>query len=391
MPTTLVITNDFPPTLGGIEAFIGQICGALGDVVVLTRRHPQAAAHDRALPFPIHRRSGLLLPTPATLRVARQLMERHSATRVVFGAAAPLGLLAPGLRRSGATHLLAISHGHETWWARLPIARALLRRIGDHVDAVSYISGYTHAAISPALSPPARAAMVRLAPPVDPARFRPQHEDLDGAHSGLATPDPGAAESVGRPTRHRPTVIAAGRFIHQKGFDTLLTAWARVLTAWPVGRPVPQLVMVGDGPLRATLQARVQRLPHPDSVRFTGPLPHASVPREMARGDVFALPVRTRWWGLNPEGLGMVFVEAAACGLAVIAGRSGGTGDTLVPGESGVLVEPEDPETLAAHLLDLLTDLPRARAMGAAGRAHVQEHFSPDTTAAVLRQVLDLG
>lgn len=368
MPTTLVITNDFPPTVGGIEAFVAQVCDLLGDVVVLTRHHPDGRAADRRLGFPVHRQGRLLLPDGGTLRTACALLERHEATRVVFGAAAPLGLLADRLRRAGATRQLAISHGHETWWARLPGTRRALRRIGSGVDAVSYISEFTRAAIAPALLPADRAAMIRLAPPVDTARF---------------VPDAAAAPG-------RPTVVAAGRLVTRKGFDTLLDAWARVLDEWPRGVTHPELVVVGDGPQRRRLQARAARL-RPGAVRFTGPVPHAAMPAVLARGHVFALPVRPRLRGLDSEGLGMVYAEAAACGLAVIAGDSGGTRDTLVPGESGVLVPPDDRCGLAAALLDLLTDLPRARAMGAVGRAHVERQFAPTTTTAVLRQVLDLG
>ncbi|MDO5499351.1 MAG: glycosyltransferase family 4 protein [Propionibacteriaceae bacterium] len=367
MPTTLVVTNDFPPRIGGIEAFVAQVCELLDDVVVLTREHPQA--DDRAYAFPVHRRGRLLLPGPDVLRAARSLLARHGATRVVFGAAAPLGLLAAPLRRSGATLQLAISHGHETWWARVPgPSRSVLRRIGDQVDAVSYISEHTRALIAPALTPAARTAMVRLAPPVDTARF----------HPGAASPP------------DRPTALAAGRFVARKGFDTLLEAWATVLDAWP-GVPLPHLVVVGDGPLRDRLLARARALRQPGTVRFTGPVSHAAMPALMAGAHVFALPVRPRLGGLDAEGLGMVYAESAACGLAVIAGDSGGTRDTLVPGESGVLIPPDDPTALATVLLDLLTDLPRARAMGMAGRAHVERRFSPTTTAAILRQVLDLG
>lgn len=369
VPTTLVITNDFPPVIGGIEAFVAQVCELLGDVVVLTRRHPYAAATDRTWPFPVHRRGRLLLPDRSTFRAATTLMARHGASRIVFGAAAPLGLLAPRLRGAGATRQLAISHGHEIWWARVPGSRRALRAIGDHVDAISYISDFTRKAIAPALSASARAAMVRLAPPVDTTRFRPVPHEQPA----------------------RPTVVAAGRFVRQKGFDTLLDSWELVLSAWPECLDAPELVLIGDGPLGGRLRARAAHLAKPETVRFTGPIPHSDVPPVLARGHVFALPVRTRFGGLYAEGLGMVYAEAAACGLAVVAGDSGGTRDTLVVGESGVLVRPDDPRRLAAVLLDLLTALPRARRMGALGREHVRSCFSPTATAAVLRQVLDLG
>jgi phosphatidylinositol alpha-1,6-mannosyltransferase len=233
---------------------------------------------------------------------------------------------------------------------------------------VSFISGFTRDAIAPALSPAARARMIRMAPPVDTNRFKP---------TGT--------------TGTRPTVIAAGRFIRQKGFDTLLAAWSLVLGAWPQDRLAPELVLVGDGPLRDSLAESAARLPRPGCVRFVGPVAHRAMPAIMASGHVFALPVRTRLGGLNPEGLGMVFAEAAACGLAVVAGDSGGTRDTLVEGESGVLVPPDDPHALASVLVELLTDLPRIQAMGVAGRAHVRERFSPDATAAALHRVLDPG
>lgn len=367
MATTLVITNDFPPRIGGIEAFVAQVCDLLGDVVVLTSGHPGAEAADAARAYPIHRLGRVLLPDPATLRAASALMERHGATRVVFGAAAPLGLLAGPLRRAGATRLLAISHGHETWWARAPGTRRLLRRIGDNTSAVSWISSHTRDRIAPALSPAARARMIRLAPPVALDRFVPRGPRPD-------RPD-------------RPTVVAAGRFVARKGFDTLLAAWAGVLRRW--SRPVPpELILIGDGPQRGRLESLARTLP---AVRFVGAVPHHRMPDFYALGQVFALPVRPRLGGLDSEGLGMVYAEAAACGLAVIAGDSGGTRDTLLPGESGVLVPPDDPDRLADVLGELLVDLPRAAEMGARGRAHVEQHFSPTTTAAALRDILDLG
>lgn len=363
MPTTLVITNDFPPGIGGIESFVREICRLLGDVVVLTRSHPNSAGIDRLLPFPVHRQGSILLPTPDTADAAERLLRHHRASRVVFGAAAPLGLLAPRLRRAGATRQLAISHGHETWWARLPGTRLALRRIGDHVEAVSYISSFTRAAIAPALSPAAQSAMVRLVPPVDTDRFTPG------------------------PAPERPTVVAAGRMIRQKGFHTLLTAWESILRTWE--GTLPELVLIGDGPERDRLAARAKRLPA-SSVRFTGAVPHAAIPALLARAQVFALPVRTRLGGLNPEGLGLVFAEAGSCGLAVLAGASGGTADIVIAGESGLLLDPRDPGAWARELAVLLADPACARRMGARGRAHVIDQFSPTHTAEVLKQVLDL-
>lgn len=373
MPTTLVITNDFPPGIGGIEAFIAQISELLGDVVVLTGGGSDSlvsryaadvpASTDSANgDYPIHRQRGVLLPTSATAAAAVGLMDRYGANRIIYGAAAPLGLLAPRLARAGATHQLAISHGHETAWARLPGPRSTLHRIGEHVSAISYVSEFTRDRIAPALSPTAQRAMLRLAPPVDTERFQP-------------TPKP-----------DRPTVIAAGRMVGQKGFDTLLAAWEMLLRNW-AGLP-PELVLIGSGPQHAKLAATATRLR--GSVRLTGPVSHREMPDLLAAGHVFALPVRTRFAGLNPEGFGMVFAEAAACGLAVLAGASGGTADTMVNGESGFLLDPSDPALWARTMRTLLRDPGRTERMGQRGRAHVLANFAPTQTAAVLRQVLDL-
>ncbi|GAB3698006.1 glycosyltransferase family 4 protein [Mariniluteicoccus flavus] len=367
--TTLVITNDFPPRIGGIESFVRVLCDLLDhDVVVLTREEEGGAAYDAGLPFPVVRLPGTLLPTGRVAAEAERLIDAHGCTRVVFGAAAPLGLLARRLRTRGIVRMLAITHGHEIWWSSVPGFRTLMRRIGASVDHVSYISDFTAGLIRPALAPAARHAMVRLSPPVDTALFRPDET---------------------RPAR--PTAVAAGRMVKQKGFDTLVDAWADVVRRWPADAPRPELVLVGGGPEKTALTAQVARLGLTDTVTFAGSVAHAAMPAVLQAAHVFALPVRTRRAGLNPEGLGLVFLEAAACGLAVIAGNSGGASETLVAGETGHLVEPDDAPALARHLLALLTDLDAAERMGRVGRQHAKEHFSADRARRTLRTVLDLG
>ncbi|GAB3623438.1 glycosyltransferase family 4 protein [Mariniluteicoccus endophyticus] len=365
--TTLVITNDFPPHIGGIESFVAAVCELLDhDVVVLTSAEPGAEEHDARLPYPVVRMRGPLLPTPAVARRARELIDRHHCTRVVFGAAAPLGLLAPRLRPAGIQRMLAMTHGHETWWSTVPLFRSLIRRIGSTVDHVSYISEFTAGVIRPALSPAARRSLVRLSPPVDTNVFRPGARPL------------------------RPTALAAGRLVRQKGFDTLVEAWTEVVRRWPTGQELPLLRIVGEGPERAALEAKVAAAGLHSSVELVGRVAHADMPAIMAAAHVFALPVRTRRAGLNPEGLGLVFLEAASCGLAVIAGNSGGASETLVPGESGELVESDDVTALAGHLYALLSDLDRAERMGRVGRLWVKDRFSAERARQTLRKVLDL-
>lgn len=359
--TTLVISNDFPPRIGGIENFVATVCELLDDdVVVLASDHPDAAAHDRGLSHPVHRLPGPLLPTRAVAEHAHELLHRHRATRVVYGAAAPLGLLGPALRPL-ARRQLALSHGHEVWWASLPGSRPLLRRIGDGVDAISTISDHTAARIAPALSPPARARLVRLPPPIDP----------------------GFAAAAGERAADPPVVLAAARMVRQKGLDTLIEAWRLLRRDRP---DLPgRLRLFGDGPQRRALIRRAAGL---SDVEFGGPVPHTAMPAELARAAVFAAPVRTRLGGLNPEGLGLAMLEAAAAGLPVLVGDSGGAPETVTP-DSG-LVLPDDPYAWSAALAALLADPARRTAMGEAGRANVAARFGTAAARRTLRTALDL-
>jgi phosphatidylinositol alpha-1,6-mannosyltransferase len=367
--STLVVTNDFPPRVGGIESFVEQVCLLLDhDVVVYASGPPGAAETDSDRGFPVVRGGSLLLPTPQVAVRAADLLRLHGATRVVFGAAAPLGLLAPALRRAGAERIVALSHGHETWWATVPAARGLLRRIADSVDHLTTISDYTEARIARSLSPTARQRVLRLPPPVDLALFRPGTR----AHG-----------------QDRPRAIAVGRLVAQKGFPALLTAWRSVLEEWRAP-PLPELVIVGDGPQRRRLEAFIDRHGLASSVHITGALPRSDVLIELQRADVFVLAVRTRLAGLNPEGLGLAAIEAAACGLPVIIGRSGGAPETVRAGQTGFVVEPNDAAALAARLTELLSDRLRAGRMGQRGRAYAATRFGSDQARLTLRRALQL-
>jgi phosphatidyl-myo-inositol dimannoside synthase len=368
--TTLVVTNDFPPRIGGIESFVAAACGFLDhDVVVLTATAPGAEHLDRTLPYEVVRVPGPLLPTPRTGRRAVQLLQRFGATKVLFGAAAPLALLAPTLRAAGAKRIVALTHGHETWWARIPGPHRLLRRIGDEVDALSTISDFVADQITPALSPAGRTKLFRLPPPVELAVFRPAPVD--------------------EPERRR-RCISVGRFVPRKGFDVLLTAWRLVLDGWRDPGTRPELILVGDGPRRAALERQVRRLGLGGQVRFTGALPPSGVVGHLQSADVFALPVRTRRAGLEPEGLGLAAIEAAACGLPVVVGRSGGTPETAQDGRTGYLVDPRDQRALAERLSFLLGDRRAAATMGARGRAFVADRFAADQARRQLRAALRL-
>ncbi|SDY41570.1 phosphatidylinositol alpha-1,6-mannosyltransferase [Modestobacter sp. DSM 44400] len=369
---TLVVTNDFPPRQGGIQTFVAALLARRppGSLVVLASDHPGAAEHDAALPYPVVRApTGMLLPTPATARTATRLVREYGCRTAFFGAAAPLGLLAPALRRAGVEHLVGATHGHETGWVALPGARAVMRRIAGGLDVLTYISEYTHDRLAPALA--GRTRLAQLSPGVDVDAFT---ADVDGrtvrARYGLGD---------------APVVVCVSRLVPRKGQDVLVEAWPRVLARHPDAR----LLLVGGGPLEQQLRRAVADRGLAASVVLTGGVAGADLPRHYAAGDVFAMPCRTRRRGLDVEGLGMVYLEAAACGLPVVAGTSGGAPETVQEGVTGHVVDPRSPAAVAAALTGLLDDPARARTMGAAGRAWVEQRWSWTSIADAFGQLLD--
>ncbi|MEU8667370.1 glycosyltransferase family 4 protein [Streptomyces anulatus] len=372
---TLVVTNDFPPRQGGIETFVHAMTSRFptDSIVVYTSAEPGAAAHDAALPHPVVRDPArTLLPVPRVAARAVGIARRHGCDSVWFGAAAPLGLLADRLRReSGVRRAVATTHGHEVWWARTPGARALLRRIGDRTDTVTYLGEATRAPIAAALGPAAARRMVRLAPGVDTEAFRVREEAREavrsGAREGVRAPVGGVRGRYG--LGGRPVILCAARLVPRKGQDTLIRALPAVLRAVPDA----VLLLTGDGPYARTLHRLAADTGVADAVVLAGGQPHAAMPEHFAACDVFAMPCRTRRRGLEVEGLGIVFLEAAASGLPVLVGDSGGAPDTVRDGETGHVVDGRDVAAVADRLVGLLRDRAAARAMGERGRAWVRE------------------
>jgi phosphatidyl-myo-inositol dimannoside synthase len=373
MPKVLIVTNDFPPRAGGIQSFVHALALRLppGQVVVYAPAWPGAAEFDQQQPFPVLRHpTSLMLPVPAVRDRAAAALTEHGCDRVLFGAAAPLGLLAPALRRAGADRIVAVTHGHEAGWAALPGARALLRRIGDSVDVVTYLGEYFRVRLARALSPAAGARMARLAPGVDTAVFRP---------------GPGGAAIRDRlGLAGRPVVVCVSRLVTRKGQDTLIRAWPAVRAAG--GDPV--LLLVGSGPADRKLHRLARQLGVSGSVRFSGQVPAADLPSYYGAGDVFAMPCRTRRGGLDVEGLGIVYLEASATGLPVIAGDSGGAPDAVIHGETGYVVPGGSEGAVASRLTQLLADPAAARAMGEKGLAWVDREWRWDLVAGRLEQIL---
>lgn len=374
MKRTLVVTNDFPTRRGGIETFVFSLCQRLpaDEVVVYTASMPGDAKFDAELAYPVVRdKTSMLLPTPAVARRVVRAFEEYGCDRVLFGAAAPLGLLAPRLRRAGAKRIVGLTHGHEAWWARVPVTRQGLRRIGDSCDALTYVSGWCRDVIASALSPTAAARMQRLAPGVDTDRFYP---------------DCGGAE-----VRYRlgldvdtPVVVCVGRMVRRKGQDTLVRAWPRVLAEVPDAR----LLLVGDGPYRRAVERLANRLGIADSVIFSGSVPWEEIPAHIDSGNVFAMPSRSRLLGLEVEALGIVALEAAACGLPVLIGESGGAPETVLDHDTGYIVTSNNDVGFADRALSLLKDSQRAEQFGDRGRRRVVDVWTWRASLGSTRQVL---
>ncbi|GAA2228205.1 glycosyltransferase family 4 protein [Streptomyces amakusaensis] len=361
MSRTLIVTNDFPPRQGGIETFVHEMAVRFprDGVVVYTSATPGGEAFDARLPFPVVRdRARTLLPTGRPTRRAAELIRRHRCDSVWFGAAAPLGLMAPALRRTtDAERFVATTHGHEVWWARTPGARSLLRRVGAQVDCLTHLGGYTRERIARAVGTEAAARMRRLTPGVDAALFHRRGQGAEvRSRYGLG---------------ERPVVLCAARLVPRKGQDTLVRALRRVHRV----RPDTALLLVGGGPYERELRELAVREGVSDSVVLAGGHPHEAMPSFYAAADVFAMPCRTRRAGLEVEGLGIVFLEAAAAGLPVVVGASGGAPDAVRDGETGFVVDGRSVPELAGRLLELLGDRELARRMGADGRSWVRSEW----------------
>lgn len=372
MRRTLLISNDFPPRAGGIQSYVHELASRLpaADLVVYAPAWPGAAEFDSTQQFPVHRHpTSLMLPTPTVARTAAALIAEHRLEAVWYGAAAPLALLTPSMRRHGIVRTVASTHGHEVGWSMLPGSRQLLGRIGRTNDVVTYISRYSRRRIAAALGP--QAALEHLPAGVDLTVFHPDQPARAAIRAQLGV---GAA----------PLVVCVSRLVRRKGQDALIDAWPAVLENLPEAR----LVIVGGGSYHVDLQRRIARKQLQDSVFLTGSVPQAELAHYYAAGDLFAMPCRTRGGGLDVEGLGIVFLEASATGLPVLAGDSGGAPEAVLEGVTGDVVDGRDPAAIAAACLTYLADPSRSHSVGAAGREWVSRAWNWTASAERLAALL---
>ncbi len=368
----LLVTNDFPPKIGGIQSLLWEWWRRLPPdrFAVLTSPYAGADEFDAAQPFRVERtREPVLLPHPWMVRRVDALAEEFGADLVVLDPALPLGLIGPSLRRP----YDVVLHGAEvTVPGRLPVSKQTLGWVLRRARHVIAAGGYPAAEAEHAAG---RRLPVTVVPPgVDVQRFRP----LTEAERADARRDLGLPVDA-------ELVVSISRLVPRKGFDTAIRAVARLADR----RPDLVLAIAGGGRDEARLRRLAEELSAP--VRFLGRVANDDLPRLYGCADVFTMLCRNRWYGLEQEGFGIVFVEAAACGVVQVAGDSGGAAEAVADGETGVVVRDPDDAVAVADVLGRLLDDPQRRAeMGRAARRRAEREFAYDVLAARLGAALGI-
>ena len=359
----LFVTNDFGPRAGGIETFVIGLIERrpVGQTIVYTSAQIGSEEYDLAWKMQfgvtvIRDRAKILLPTPRVARNLARIIKDSDIQVAAFGAAAPLGLLSTSMKRAGIRKTVALTHGHEVWWAKVFPFNLAMRRIGSSIDFLTYLGEFTQRAIARSLSKASAEKMVKIAPGIDVEHFSPQ--DSTQLRRDLKLDD-------------KRVIVSVGRLVHRKGQDHLIQSLPEILRSVPNAH----VLMVGQGPYLSHLKKLVEELNVVDHVSFIGRIQYAQLPQYICAGDIFAMPSRSRFFGLEVEGLGIVYLEASACGLPVIAGSSGGAPDAVVDGVTGIVVDGESDTAIAQAAIKLLKDLDGAKAMGLAGREWIIKNW----------------
>ena len=367
----LLVTNDFPPKVGGIQSYLWEMWRRLpaDDIAVHTTPHAGAPVFDADQAFVVTRsREPVLLPTSTVVRRVRNLAEGQGAELVVWDPALPVGHAA---RRVGRPYAVVLHGSEVTVPGRLPVARSMLARVLRGASLVicagNYPAGEAERAAGCTLP------TVVVPPGVDTDRFRP----LDEAERASVR------RELGLPV-DAPLVVSVSRLVPRKGMDTLIRAAARL------GRTEPDLVVAiaGSGRDRRRLEGLVASTGAP--VRLLGRVPEELLPGLYGAGDVFAMLCRSRWGGLEQEGFGIVFLEAAAAGVPQVAGESGGAAEAVAHERTGLVMgRPDAVERVVRTLSDLLGDEKRRAEMGREARRRAEAEFSYDVLARRLRAGID--
>lgn len=381
MAKILFITNDFPPQSGGIQTFVEGLIRQLpkDSVVVHASSYKDQAVQERfdenifeQLGVVVVRdRRRILLPTLGLRNRVAGTIHAHAIKTVVFGASVPLGLLAPSLRKNGVRKIVALTHGHEVWWAKLPLFRHLLRRVARNVDHLTYLGAFTREALAKAIDERDHQKLTALPPGVDTSNFQP------GQKSAALQAKYGVTD--------KQVILCVGRLVQRKGQDILIKAMAQIHSR----QPNAQLLIAGTGNYEKRLRALAARERVETRVSFLGRVPYEELPELFRLADIFASPTRDRFRGLEVEGLGIVYLEASASGVPVIAGDSGGSPDAVQQGVTGVVVNGRNVEHVATALNTFLDSPLERQQMGASGRKWMETQWSWPVIGARFRTLLE--
>lgn len=366
----LLVTNDFPPKVGGIQNYLWELWRRLppDDVVVLTTPYAGTDEWDREQAFRVVRtREPVLLPQPWLARRIDQLAAEVGAELVVLDPALPVGLVGPWLKHPYGLVL----HGAEvTVPGRVPFTKPLLSKVLRDARVIIAAGGYPAAEGRHAAG--RDLPIVHVPPGVDVDRFHPRTDAQRAA----------TRAKYGIPTEAL-MVLGQSRLVPRKGFDVLLRAAATLAGK----HPALQVVIGGSGRDRARLQKVAKEVGAP--AMFLGRVPEEDLAAMHGAADVFAMLCRNRWGGLEQEGFGIVFLEAAASGVPQLAGRSGGAAEAVVDNETGLIVDNPDSVADVADALDrLLADGHLRATLGKAARQRAEELFTYDTLALRLAEAL---
>jgi phosphatidyl-myo-inositol dimannoside synthase len=376
MADALMVTTSFLPGRGGIESYLAELCDRLSPrlaVLAPARREGKPIPSD--LPYPATGGPGrMLAPTSRVTNAVVHEARRQGTDRILFGTPWPLALLGPQLRARGLRYAVIVHGAELVVPGAVPLLRRRLARALSQADLLLPVSDYTASAVRGLLQQTGNAVppIELLRARVDTERFRPDRD------SGPLR----ARLGIGEGTQ---VILCFGRLVPRKGVHRLVAAMPRIARRVPQAR----LVVGGTGPELSKLQRQAAKIDA--AVTFAGRVADEDAPALYATADVFALPVVDRWFGLEIEGLGVVLLEASACEAPCVTGRSGGTPEAVIDGQTGFVIDAKDEDALVDRVVRLLEDDTLRSAMGTRGRRHVQEHFAEAALPRPLLEWLDEG
>ena len=366
----LLVTSSFVPGRGGIESYLAGLCAELAPDLAVLAPATRDGGPIPELPYPtVGYERQMLMPGNDLVRAVDRAARELGADRILFGTPWPLTLIAPRVAALGYSYGFVVYGAELLIPTAVPALRGFMLEVLARSEVVVSCSNYTldrlramlrgrSLRMPPGERLPARVDMQRFHPDVDVAEVR--------ARFGLSAED--------------RIVLSLGRLVVRKGVH-------RMIDAMPaVQERVPEAVFVvaGSGPEEKHLRAQARSAG--SRVLFTGRVDERDAPALFAAADAFTLPVADRYLGLEVEGLGVVMLEAGACGTPSVIGRSGGSPETVIDGETGYVIDGRDRSALADRVADLLGRPDESAEMGRKARSFVEREFA---TAPLPRPLVD--